>query len=220
MTVLSVLGAVGRRRSPATLPGYHAGRPPRTRASATGLTRPPSMRSSPWCATPPRTGTDGGCARCWLCSGAGRIHEALALAEHDLDARRGSVLVRHGKGGRRREVGMLDWAGSSFGRGWSHARTAGRAAVLHHRRTGPRGTVVAPPSARVPAARGRGWRQAPLRVASAAPRARARARARGRAAEHHPAPARAHESRHHEHLPAGHRSRGNHHGTCARAAHR
>jgi integrase len=35
-----------------------------------------------------------------------RIHEALALAEHDLDARRGSLLVRHGKGGRRREVAM------------------------------------------------------------------------------------------------------------------
>ena len=39
-----------------------------------------------------------------------RIHEALALTEADLDARRGSVLVRRGKGGRRREVGMDDWA--------------------------------------------------------------------------------------------------------------
>jgi len=28
MTVLPVLDAAGRRRSPATLPGYHAGRPP------------------------------------------------------------------------------------------------------------------------------------------------------------------------------------------------
>src|SRR3954452_23262708 len=39
-----------------------------------------------------------------------RIHEALALSETDLDARRGSLLVRRGKGGRRREVGMDDWA--------------------------------------------------------------------------------------------------------------
>jgi site-specific recombinase XerC len=39
-----------------------------------------------------------------------RIHEALALTEADLDARRGAVLVRRGKGGRRREVGMDDWA--------------------------------------------------------------------------------------------------------------
>lgn len=38
-----------------------------------------------------------------------RINEALALAESDLDARRGAVLVRRGKGGRRREVGMDDW---------------------------------------------------------------------------------------------------------------
>ena len=39
-----------------------------------------------------------------------RIQEALALTEADLDARRGAVLVRRGKGGRRREVGMDDWA--------------------------------------------------------------------------------------------------------------
>jgi integrase len=31
MTVLSVLDAAGRRLSPATLPGYHAGRPPRNK---------------------------------------------------------------------------------------------------------------------------------------------------------------------------------------------
>jgi integrase len=39
-----------------------------------------------------------------------RICEALALAEADLDPRRGSLLVRRGKGGRRREVGTDDWA--------------------------------------------------------------------------------------------------------------
>lgn len=39
-----------------------------------------------------------------------RIHEALLLNEGDLDRRRGSLLVRRGKGGRRREVGMDEWA--------------------------------------------------------------------------------------------------------------
>jgi integrase len=39
-----------------------------------------------------------------------RLHEALALTEADLDHRRGSLLVRRGKGGRRREVGMDSWA--------------------------------------------------------------------------------------------------------------
>ena len=42
-----------------------------------------------------------------------RIGEALALAETDLDARRRAVLVRHGKGDKRREVGMDTWA-------WEH----------------------------------------------------------------------------------------------------
>ena len=44
-----------------------------------------------------------------------RINEALTVTEHDLEPRAGSVLVRHGKGGRRREVGMDPW-------GWDHLR--------------------------------------------------------------------------------------------------
>ena len=39
-----------------------------------------------------------------------RITEALLLAESDLDHVRGAVMVRHGKGGKRREVGMDRWA--------------------------------------------------------------------------------------------------------------
>jgi site-specific recombinase XerD len=39
-----------------------------------------------------------------------RISEALALAESDLDLERGAILVRHGKGDKRREVGMDRWA--------------------------------------------------------------------------------------------------------------
>ena len=35
-----------------------------------------------------------------------RISEAFALQESDLDRSRGAVLVRRGKGGKRREVGM------------------------------------------------------------------------------------------------------------------
>ena len=42
-----------------------------------------------------------------------RIQETLDLYERDLDSRRGSLLVRQGKNGRRREVGMDDW-------GWEH----------------------------------------------------------------------------------------------------
>jgi hypothetical protein len=39
-----------------------------------------------------------------------RISEALALSESDLDRVRGAIQVRHGKGGRRREIGMDRWA--------------------------------------------------------------------------------------------------------------
>jgi integrase len=38
-----------------------------------------------------------------------RIQEALTLTEADLDQSRGAVVVRRGKGGRRREVGMAAW---------------------------------------------------------------------------------------------------------------
>jgi site-specific recombinase XerC len=39
-----------------------------------------------------------------------RISEALGLAESDLDPSRGSVPVRCGRGGKRREAGMDHWA--------------------------------------------------------------------------------------------------------------
>jgi len=38
-----------------------------------------------------------------------RISEALDLREGDLESDRGALLVREGKGGRRREVGMDNW---------------------------------------------------------------------------------------------------------------
>src|SRR3954447_7908861 len=59
-----------------------------------------------------------------------RIHEALALGESDLDQRRGSLLVRPGKGGRRREVGTDDWA-------WEHVQPWLTARSLPRSRSGP-----------------------------------------------------------------------------------
>jgi site-specific recombinase XerD len=52
-----------------------------------------------------------------------RINEALTLAETDLNERRGSVLIRHGKGDRRREVGM-DPRASTVLAGWTPDRAA------------------------------------------------------------------------------------------------
>ena len=49
-----------------------------------------------------------------------RISEALALTESDLDPKTGSVLVRVGKGGKRRMVGMDDWAWEHVARWTEH----------------------------------------------------------------------------------------------------
>src|SRR3954452_6805368 len=110
-----LLDAAARRRSPATLPGYHCGRAPRNKGLRYPADPPPVeeiiavMRRAGASAHGLRTR-----ALIVLLWRAGlRISEALALAESDLDRTRGAVLVRHGKGGKRREVGMDPWA-------WDH----------------------------------------------------------------------------------------------------
>src|SRR5688572_7899360 len=101
----------GRRRSPATMPGFLAGRPPHNK----GLRYPADPPKVEEIIAVMRTAGDLAHGRrlrgliviMWR---AGlRIQEALALTEGDLDERRGSLLVRRGKGGRRREVGMDAW---------------------------------------------------------------------------------------------------------------
>jgi site-specific recombinase XerD len=115
MTVL--LDAAGRPRSPATMPGHDAGRPPRNK----GIRYPADPPTVDEIVAVMRHTADerhGWRLRAMIVvlGRAGlRIQEALALAEHNLDPRRGSLLVRHGKGGRRREVGMDEW-------GWEQLR--------------------------------------------------------------------------------------------------
>jgi site-specific recombinase XerD len=106
-----LLDRAGRRRSPATMPGFHAGRPPRNK----GLRYPADPPKVEEIVAVMRAAGDGAhgprlrglIVILWR---AGlRIQEALSLAEADLDHRRGALLVRRGKGGRRREVGMDQW---------------------------------------------------------------------------------------------------------------
>jgi integrase len=65
-------------------------------------------------------------SRCWIApAGPARqrpCREALALTESDLDRARGSVMVRHGKGGKRREVGIDRWAWEQLD-AWLELRT-------------------------------------------------------------------------------------------------
>src|SRR3954464_9313807 len=106
-----LLDRAGRRRSPATLPGFHVGNAPGNK----GLRYPADPPKVEEIIAVMRTAGDGAHGRrlrgliviMWR---AGlRIQEALALTEGDLDHRRGSLLIRRGKGGRRREVGMDAW---------------------------------------------------------------------------------------------------------------
>src|SRR4051812_19078604 len=102
----ALLDAAGRRCLGGAMPGYHVGRPPRNK----GLrypADPPTVEEI--VAVMRQVGTTAQGLRMralvvvmWR---AGlRIGEALVLSDSDLGERRGSVLVRHGKGDKRREV--------------------------------------------------------------------------------------------------------------------
>ena len=111
MTVSAVFDAAGRRRSPATMPGYHAGRAPRNKGQHYPAD-PPTVEEI--IAVMRQTADDRHGARlraliAVLWRGGLRIQEGLALGERDLDPQRGSLLVRRGTGGRRREIGMDAW---------------------------------------------------------------------------------------------------------------
>ena len=107
-----LLDAAGRRRSPATLPGHARGRPPRNKGRQYPAD-PPTIEEIirvMRCAGERAEGLRMRALIVVLWRAGLRISEALALAESDLDPRRGSILVRCGKGGKRREVGMDAWA--------------------------------------------------------------------------------------------------------------
>lgn len=107
-----MLDVAGHRRSPATMPGYHRGRPPRNKGEQYPAD-PPTVEEIVAVMRAVGDRADGRRLRALivLLWRAGlRISEALALHEGDLDRARGAVLVRRGKGGKRREVGMDRWA--------------------------------------------------------------------------------------------------------------
>jgi hypothetical protein len=110
MTVSSLLDSAGRRRSPATLPGFHSRRAPRNKGMLYPAD-PPTVEEMVCVMRHASEDPHGFRLRAMivmLWRGGLRVQEALALSEHDLDPQRGSVLVRCGKGGRRREVGMAE----------------------------------------------------------------------------------------------------------------
>ena len=119
------LDATGRRHSPAAMPGHNAGRPPRNKGVRYPADPPTVeeivavMRRIPV----DRHGLRLRAMIVVLWRGGLRIQEPLDLTESDLDARRGSILVRAGKGNKRREVGMDPWGWSDHLAPWVAWRT-------------------------------------------------------------------------------------------------
>ncbi len=115
MESVPLLDCAGRRRSPATLSSFHRGRTTRNKGSRYPPD-PPTVEEITAVMRAAGDGLDGIRLRgviVVLWRAGLRISEALALTETDLDRERGAVLIRAGKGGRRREVGMDRW-------GWDH----------------------------------------------------------------------------------------------------
>ena len=130
-----LLDAAGRRRSPATLPGFHAGCPPRNKGRRYPAD-PPTIEEIVAVMRHAGDGIHGRRLRgliVMLWRAGLRIHEAPALSEADLDRRRGSLLVGRGKGGRRREGASTSFDDLLDG----GARSTGTAPVgaRHPRRT-------------------------------------------------------------------------------------
>jgi len=101
------------------MPGYHAGRPARNKGIRYPAD-PPAVDEI--VAVMRHTGDDGHGWRLRamiivLWRAGLRVQEALALAENDLDPRRGSLLVRNGKGAAGERSGWTSGAGSSCARG-------------------------------------------------------------------------------------------------------
>jgi site-specific recombinase XerC len=114
MESIQLLDRAGRRRSPATTSTFQNGVSPGNK----GLRYPPDPPTVEEIIAVMRTAGNspqgvrlrGVIVVLWR---AGlRISEALSLNETDLDSERGALLVRHGKGDKRRAVGMDRWAWS------------------------------------------------------------------------------------------------------------
>src|SRR5215217_6232141 len=107
-----LLDRAGRQRSPATLPDFNVGHTPGNKGHRYPAD-PPKVEEivAVMRAAGDRPHDRRMRALIVILWRAGlRIHEALELTEGDLDEARGALLVRRGKGGRRREVGMDSWA--------------------------------------------------------------------------------------------------------------
>lgn len=100
------------------MPGFHRGRPPRNKGLRYSAD-PPSVEeivAVMRCAGDRSCGLRTRTSIVLLWRAGLRFTEALALAGTNLDRTRGAILVRRGKGGKRRGVAWTDGPGSRLGR--------------------------------------------------------------------------------------------------------
>ncbi len=169
-SVQPLLDAAGRRRSLVTTPGFRTGIAPDNKGQRYPAD-PPTVDEI--VAVMRQAGRDRHGHRVSalivvLWRAGLRINEALSLTETDLDPRRGSVLVRHGKNDRRREAETDAWAWSAI-EPWLADRL--------QLPVGPLFCVIDRPT------HGRGWSASAARIELG--HLAARARVRRRFAPHH-----------------------------------
>ena len=144
MTVSVVLDAAGRRRSPATMPGYHAGRPPRNKGRVYPAD-PPTVEEIVAVMREASDDPHGNRFRALvvvLWRGGLRVQEALTLGERDLTpgvARCSCATAREVAAAR---SAWTPGAGSSYSHGLPLGSSCRSAAVLCHRRPDPRAALV------------------------------------------------------------------------------
>jgi Phage integrase family len=218
MQAIPQLDRAGRRRSPATTSSFHQGVAPANK----GRRYPPDPPTVDEIIAVMRTAGNspegvrlrGVIVVLWR---AGlRISEALALNETDLDADRGALLIRHGKGDKRREVGMDRWAWSHL-EPWLKLRSGlpvGRLSCAVRGPTQGRPCAGRDPSPTAPDCTG-SRTAAPVRAAPTAACARRRDVAGGDLADRDPAPARARRSRDHVSISPRYRQHRDHPGRAS-----
>ena len=113
MSSTLLLDACGRRRSPATLSSFHQGRPPRNKsqrypADPTTVEEIIAVMHAAGDQTNDAVRLRGADRRALARRAAHQ--RGAGPDESDLDLDRGAILIRRGKGGNRREVGMDRWA--------------------------------------------------------------------------------------------------------------
>jgi hypothetical protein len=208
-----LLDAAGRRRSSATMPGFHAGRPPRNKGRRYPAD-PPTIEEIVAVMRHAGDGRHGRRLRALICAVAsGAAHPRGALAQRARSRPPSRLAVgppRQGRAAPRGEYGRVGLGAVAAVAG-PEAEAAHRSAALRHQRPDAGAPVVGRGGACRPETNGRRrGSAATFRTASAAPRTRSRDGSRRGTADRHPAPTRAQQSRHHLDLPPRHRQRRDH----------